>query len=57
MRSSEWDSQNADESLKEVIVAVIDSGVDASNPDLAPVMWDEGLTSGIERTGAVGLDR
>lgn len=51
MRSSEWDSQNADESLKEVIVAVIDSGVDASNPDLAPVMWDEGLTSGIERTG------
>ncbi len=51
MRSSEWDSQNADESLEEVIVAVIDSGVDASNPDLAPVMWDEGLTSGIERTG------
>lgn len=51
MRSSEWDSQNADESLEEVIVAVIDSGVDASNPDLAPVMWDEGLTSGIEQTG------
>ena len=25
--------------------------MDASNPDLAPVMWDEGLTSGIERTG------
>lgn len=40
MRSSEWDSRNADESLDKVIVAVIDSGVDASNPDLAPVMWD-----------------
>ena len=51
MRSSEWDSRNADESLDKVIVAVIDSGVDASNPDLAPVMWDEGLTSGIEQTG------
>lgn len=51
MRSSEWDSQNPNENLDEVIVAVIDSGVDASNPDLAPVMWDEGLTSGIERTG------
>ncbi len=51
MRSSEWDSQNPNENLDEVIVAVIDSGVDASNPDLAPVMWDEGLTSGIEQTG------
>lgn len=51
MRSSEWDSQKPDENLDKVIVAVIDSGVDASNPDLAPVMWDEGLTSGIERTG------
>lgn len=51
MRSSEWDSQTPDEDLDEVIVAVIDSGVDASNPDLAPVMWDEGLTSGIEQTG------
>lgn len=51
MRSSEWDSRTPDEDLDEVIVAVIDSGVDASNPDLAPVMWDEGLTSGIERTG------
>lgn len=51
MRSSEWDSQNPNENLDEVIVAVIDSGVDASNPDLAPVMWDEGLTSDIEQTG------
>lgn len=51
MRSSEWDSRTPDEDLDEVIVAVIDSGVDASNPDLAPVMWDEGLTSGIEQTG------
>ena len=51
MRSSEWDSQTPDEDLDKVIVAVIDSGVDASNPDLAPVMWDEGLTSGIEQTG------
>ncbi len=51
MRSSEWDSQNPDENLDKVIVAVIDSGVDASNPDLAPVMWNEGLTSGIEQTG------
>lgn len=51
MQSSEWDSQKPDENLDKVIVAVIDSGVDASNPDLAPVMWNEGLTSGIERTG------
>lgn len=51
MRSAEWTSQTPDESLEEVVVAVIDSGVDASNPDLAPVMWDGGLTSGIELTG------
>ena len=51
MRSAEWTSQAPDESLEEVVVAVIDSGVDASNPDLAPVMWDGGLTSGIELTG------
>ena len=37
--------------LEEVVVAVVDSGVDASNPDLASVMWDEGLTSGIASTG------
>ena len=37
--------------LEEVVVAVVDSGVDASNPDLAPVMWNEGLTSGIASTG------
>lgn len=28
--------------LEDVVVAVIDSGVDASNPDLASVMWDDG---------------
>ena len=27
---------------KEVVVAVIDSGVDESNPDLSSVLWDEG---------------
>ena len=51
MRSAEWDSQQPDESLEEVVVAVIDSGVDGSNPDIAPVLWDEGLTSGIELKG------
>ena len=39
-------------SLEEVVVAVIDSGVDASNPDLSPVMWDKGLTTeGLATTG------
>lgn len=46
-----WNDAAAAEKLDEVVVAVIDTGVDASNPDLAPVMWDKGLTSGIERTG------
>ena len=26
--------------LEEVVVAVVDTGVDAANPDLAPVMWE-----------------
>lgn len=63
MRSEEWTSQKPDESLDEVVVAVIDSGVDASNPDLSSVMWNKGLISGIELTGgedehgfAVGAD-
>lgn len=30
------------ESLETVVVGVIDSGVDASNPDLSDVMWDDG---------------
>ena len=36
------DAEAAD--LKDVVVAVIDSGVDASNPDLESVMWDDGDT-------------
>lgn len=31
-------------SSEPVVVAVVDTGVDASNPDLAPVMWDDGLS-------------
>ncbi|WP_162610973.1 S8 family serine peptidase [Gordonibacter sp. An230] len=46
-----WPDASAAGGLDEVVVAVIDSGVDASNPDLAPVMWNEGLTSGIAPTG------
>ena len=30
------------ENLKTVVVGVIDTGVDASNPDLAGAMWDDG---------------
>lgn len=51
MRSAEWESQQPDESLEKIVVAVIDSGVDGSNPDIVPVLWDEGLTSGIELKG------
>lgn len=41
-----WNDAEAAEvaSLEDVVVAVIDSGVDASNPDLASVMWDDGKT-------------
>lgn len=46
-----WNDPAAAANLDKVVVAVIDTGVDASNPDLAPVMWSEGLTSGIEQTG------
>lgn len=48
MGYANWNNQSAAAELEEVVVAVIDTGVDASNPDLVPVMWDEGLTSGIE---------
>ena len=48
MGYANWNNQSAASQLEEVVVAVIDTGVDASNPDLAPVMWDKGLTSGIE---------
>lgn len=43
MGYDDWnDAEAAD--LKDVVVAVIDSGVDASNPDLESVMWDDGDT-------------
>lgn len=43
MSYDDWnDAEAAD--LKDVVVAVIDSGVDASNPDLESVMWDDGDT-------------
>lgn len=50
MRSSAWVAQDEGD-LEPVLVAVIDSGVDASHPDLAPVMWNGGLTSGIKQKG------
>lgn len=37
-----WNDAPAAGSLEEVVVAVIDSGVDETNPDLADVLWDEG---------------
>lgn len=51
MGYASWNDTAAAAKLQEVVVAVVDSGVDATNPDLAPVMWDEGLTSGIAETG------
>lgn len=41
-----WNDAEAAEvaSLEDVVVAVIDSGVDTSNPDLESVMWDDGDT-------------
>lgn len=51
-----WNDAEAAEvtSLEDVVVAVIDSGVDASNPDLASVMWDDSDT--IDALFALGGD-
>ncbi len=37
-----WNDASAVADLEDVVVAVIDSGVDETNPDLAGVLWDEG---------------
>lgn len=46
MGYDDWNDAEAAEAanLEDVVVAVIDSGVDASNPDLESVMWDDGDT-------------
>lgn len=37
-----WNDASAAGNLEEVVVAVIDSGVDETNPDLEGVLWNEG---------------
>lgn len=54
--SGAWTEVGAREraALEPVVVGVIDTGVDASNPDLANVMWDDGLA--IPELAALGGD-
>lgn len=49
--SGTWESAASAAGLEDVVVAVIDSGVDASNPDLAPVMWNDGGNAALRALG------
>lgn len=46
-----WDNSAAASDLNKVIVAVIDNGVDETNPDLAPVLWDGSSFPELKTTG------
>ena len=49
--SSNWSDAASGTGLANVVVAVIDSGVDASNPDLASVMWSDGDNPALRALG------